>query len=295
MQTNRLKDIILIAAVVAIAVAALLPARAPAPAERPPERRDRPPDEGAPGAGTGVAKPAAPAPPERAPGPTSAPSTAFVVAVGSAWVYHVEGPGELVPDNRWTLEVRSLPDGEAPGEVAAGFGAERLTYPLWIEGGAIRLAALPFVEPLELRGTRPTAVEGILVPSRGAFGEGAVWSQRYERGGEHEMTNAKGKPARVAVQGVQNDRALAGEQAVITVPAGSFPARRVDWTGRIELAAGARPVLDPLTAAPFRKEVMWIATGVGIVRRRVEHALPTETVITFDLVSYTIPPTAGGE
>jgi hypothetical protein len=78
------------------------------------------------------------------------------------------------------------------------------------------------------------------------------------------------------------------------VPAGRFSARRIDWTSRIELAAGARPVLDPLTAEPFRTEVMWVAEGVGIVRRRVEHSIPTKAVVTFDLVSYTVPPPAGG-
>jgi len=293
MKANHVRDIVLVAAVLAIGVVALLPAKSPEPKDRSAGRgedaargREAPPAE----------KGSGPAPvPRVEPGSSATPAadTVFPIAAGSSWVYHVEGPDELVPEDRWTMEVVSLPEGAAPGEVVVGFGAQRASFPLWIEGGAIRLGAFPFVEPLELLGTSPTGIEGFLVPSRRDFGEGAVWSQSYAREGTHEMTTPKGDAVRVDVRGVQTDRALAGELADVTVPAGRFPARRVDWIGRIELKDGKRPVLDPLTAKPFRTEILWVSEAVGIVRRRVEHAIPAEAVVTFDLVSYTFPPPAG--
>jgi len=295
MKANHVRDLVLIAAVLAIAVAAILPARSPKPEEDAAADRG---DERAPGpVAAPAAKGATPAAKARDGGGKGAAPFAdavFALAPGSTWVYHVEGPKELVPDNRWTMEVRSLPDGDVPGEVAVGFGAERVMYPIWNDGGAIRLAALPFVEPLEFRGSRPIEVGGFPVPARRDLGEGAVWSQSYERTGEHEMTTSKGQAVRVEVRGKQTDRALAGELADVTVPAGRFSARRVDWTARIELFEGKRPVLDPLTAKPFRTEILWVSERVGIVRRRVEHSIPDEAVVTFDLVSYTISPTAGG-
>jgi hypothetical protein len=292
MKTQHVRDILLIAAVLAIAVAALLPSRSPKPNDGSAGRAD----DAARAHETATAvKPASSAPGSGGTkGAVSPEDTEFALAVGSSWVYHVEGPRELVPDDSWTMEVRSLPAGAEPGEVAVGFGEERTMHPFWIDGGAIRLAALPFVEPLEFRGSRSSEIGGFLVPARRDFGEGAVWSQSYVREGTHEMTTPKGQTVRVDVRGVQTDRALAGELADVIVPAGSFSARRIDWTGRIELSAGKRPVLDPLTAAPFRKEILWVSESAGIVRRRVEHAIPDEVVVTFDLVSYTVPPPAGG-
>ncbi|MCK9459190.1 MAG: hypothetical protein M0R80_06090 [Proteobacteria bacterium] len=282
MKARHVRDLLLVAAVVAIAVAAVVPSRAPDREPVAADRGDAPKEE-------------PPEPPaQEARGAPTPAVTAFPIAAGATWVYHVEGPEELVPSDRWTLEVRALPEGDAPGEVAVGFGAERSSHPFWIEGGAVRLAALPFVEPLELSGPKPGAIEGFLVPPRRGLGDGAAWSQSFARSGEHEMTDAKGRTERVAVRGTQIDRALAGELADVTVPAGTFPARRIDWTARVELFVGKRPVLDPLTAKPFRTEILWVSEGVGIVRRRVEHAIPDETVVTFDLVSYTVPPPAGG-
>jgi hypothetical protein len=292
MKTQHIRDILLIVAALAIAVAALLPARSPEPEDASAGRVD---DSAKEQVAAPVEKVASASPGSGdAKGAVSPEDTAFALAVGTSWVYHVEGPKELVPDDRWTMEVRSLPSGGAPGEVAVGFGVERAMHPFWIDGGAIRLAALPFVEPLEFLGSRSSEIGGLLVPARRNLVEGAVWSQSYRREGSHEMTTPKNQTVRVDVRGVQTDRALAGEQAEVIVPAGSFSARRIDWTGRIELSDRGRPVLDPLTAKPFRKEILWVSEGVGIVRRRVEHAIPDEAVVTFDLVSYTVPPPAGG-
>lgn len=289
MGTNRARDLILIGAVVAIAVAALWPAASP---------------EG--DAGTGAGGPAgastgAPAPqPDRptgavpaAPAPPSG-SSAFPLVEGARWIYHVEGPKALVPSNEWTMELRALPSAAGPGEIAAGFGEEREAFPVWDDGGRVRFAGLPFTAPLEFSKNVPISVEGSLFPAGGLIPEGASWEQVMVREVVHEMATEKGRPEGVPARCVETDRALAAELADVVVPAGTFPARRVDWTCRVELFRGKRPILDPLTAKAFRTEIMWIADGVGIVRRRVEHAFPSKAIVVFDLLDTTIPPPRGG-
>ena len=291
MTGRHIRDIALVAAFVAIAVAALWP-----------ERGAKPVDEGrAPRGATaegaeGGRDRAAGEPGRTAPEPSIPASaiSAMPLAVGARWTYHVDGPKDLLPGDEWTMEIRAVPADGQPGEVAVGFGVEREFFPIWEDDAGIRFAGLPYNAPLEFSGTRPSSVEGKLVPPRRGLVEGASWTQILSREVQHEMATPKGIMEKVAARGVQTDRALAGEVSDVIVPAGRFQARRVDWTCRLELVRNKRPILDPLTAKAFRTEIMWIAEGVGIVRRRVEHAFPAKTVITFDLVSTTVSPPRGG-
>jgi hypothetical protein len=290
MTGNRIRDFVLIAAFVAIAVAALWPDRGGRSADD--ARAEKGPASGAGGTGRGAIRETPPPPEPVIPASTDA---ALPLAVGARWVYHVDGPKDRLPGTEWTMEIRSLPAGDRPGEVAVGFGLEREFFPIWSDGGAVRFAGLPFTAPLEFSGTRPSSVGGTLTPSRRGLVEGAAWSQILTREVAHVMATPKGGSEKVTARGVQTDRALAGELADVIVPAGRFSARRVDWTCRLDLMRGKRPILDPLTAKAFRTEIMWIAPGVGVVRRRVEHAFPEKAVFTFDLTSTTIaPPREGG-
>ena len=131
MKAQLVRDIILIAAALAIAVIALLPAQGPHPNESPPEQRgDVPQAREAAVVGTGEPSPVRLRRDDHGLDADPAAAAVFTFAVGSTWVYHVEGPKELVPANRWTMEVRSLPVGAAPGEVTVNFGGERIIYPI---------------------------------------------------------------------------------------------------------------------------------------------------------------------
>jgi hypothetical protein len=284
MKSNRTRDIVLIAAVVAVAVAALWPAKSPQKEDEAGEEKGAKAERvTSPSSGDAARKRV------EAPAPVvAAKGSAFPLVAGARWVYHVEGPKDLVPDSEWTMEVRSVPVGSEPGEIALGFGVERQLFPIWDDEGRIRFAGLPFTAPLEFTGTRATSVEGVFLPAGRGLVEGAAWSQTLNRDVSHEMMSPKGSAEKIAARGVETDRAIAGELADVIVPAGKFPARRVDWTCRLELLRGKRTILDPLTAKAFRTEIMWVAEGVGIVRRRVEHVFPSEVVIVFDLMSTTL-------
>ena len=209
---------------------------------------------------------------------------------GSEWIYQVEGPDDLNLAKTWSMKITRVPADEKPGEIEMGFGEEMVAYGVWKEGESISLEGLPFVEPLQFRGDRPTAVDGSFLPFSSAMIEGAVWKHIYKRDVVHESPDKHGVIHMQKAVGEQVDRAMAGVMEVVIVAAGRFDALRIDWLGRLELRAGARTVLAGLTTEPFRFETTWMAKGIGIVRRRVEYPTPNENkVITFDLIRYDRP------
>ncbi len=209
---------------------------------------------------------------------------------GSEWIYKVEGPDDLNLAKTWSMKITRVPADEKPGEIEMGFGEEMLAYGVWKEGESISLEGLPFVEPLQFRGNRPTAVDGSFLPFSSAMIEGAVWKHIYKRDVVHESPDKHGVTHMQKAVGEQVDRAMVGEMEVVIVAAGRFDALRIDWLGRLELRAGARTVLAGLTTEPFRFETTWMAKGIGIVRRRVEYPTPNKNkVITFDLIRYDRP------
>ncbi len=209
---------------------------------------------------------------------------------GSEWIYRVEGPDDLNLAETWSMKVTRVPADEEPGEIEMGFGEEMVAYGVWKDGESIRLDGLPFVEPLQFRGNRPTAVDGSFLPFSSAMIESAVWKHIYKRDVVHKSPDKHGVIHMQKAGGEQTDRAIVGEMEVIIVAAGRFEALRIDWLGRLELRADGRTVLAGLTTEPFRFETTWMAKGIGIVRRRVEYPAPNENkVITFDLVRYDRP------
>jgi hypothetical protein len=209
---------------------------------------------------------------------------------GSEWIYRVEGPDDLNLAKTWSMKITRVPTDEEPGEIEMGFGKEMVAYGVWKEGASIRMDGLPFVEPLQFRGNRPTAVDGSFLPFSSAMIEGAVWKHIYMRNVVHESPDKHGKIHMQKAGGEQVDRAMAGNMEVVIVAAGRFDALRIDWLGRLDLRAGERTVLAGLTTEPFRFETTWMAKGIGIVRRRVSYPTPKEEkVITFDLIRYDRP------
>ncbi len=219
----------------------------------------------------------------------SIPHEYLPLVPGSAWVYRVRGPEKFVPDETWTLRLLSAPRGEEPGEVEVGFGTKLARAKIWHDSDVLRFGGLPLVEPVEFIGNRPTDVAGEFLPIAERILQGAVWTQDSERDVMYTYRDKRGKVHRVEAHAKQRDRALVEDFENITLPVGMYRACRVFWLSRIEIKAKGRPVLQDLTSEPFRREKMWIVSGIGIVRRRVEYPGYRAAQIAFDLVSYDRP------
>ncbi len=288
-MSSKARDILLLVVAVALVVAALLPTgekEDPREEDSTPPFADSEPDPDPAEPSTtkvqirpGAAKPA-----------QGVDHLFLPLVKGSMWIYRVEGPDDLNLAETWSMKVTRVPTDEEPGEIEAGFGEEMMAYGMWKKGESVRLDGLPFVEPLQFRGNRPTAVNGSFLPFSSAMIEGAVWKHIYKRDVVHESPDKHGVIHMQKASGEQADRAMVGEMEVIIVAAGRFETKRIDWLGRLELRAGGRTVLAGLTTEPFRFETTWMAKGIGIVRRRVEYPTPNGSkVITFDLVRYDRP------
>ncbi|MBW2276771.1 MAG: hypothetical protein JRF63_04720 [Deltaproteobacteria bacterium] len=288
---TKLRDVILLLAVVALVVLAFLPSGdkdEPEPETAPTVAPD---DADAPGPEIAVEDQVSEQRLESgsAPPATDLPHVLFPIVAGSLWVYRVSGPDHLVPSDTWTLSIESVPvDGE-PGVVSVGFGDTREQRPIWLDDGKLRMDGLPLVEPMEFLGNLPEIVSGSLLPSAGSIVIGAVWTQDYERKVVHKITDARGKPHDRKAVARQKDRAIAKEIHEVDVPAGRFDARRIEWIGRVSISVGGRPVLDGLTSEPYRYETTWFTAGIGMVRRRVSYGDSMKDSVTFNLVRYERP------
>ena len=124
------------------------------------------------------------------------------------------------------------------------------------------------------------------MPERARFIDGAVWELRSEREVAYQIADKSGLAKTRTGHAKERHRALARKLETITVPAGRFDARRVDWISRIEIRTDDRPVLMPLTTAPYRKETMWVMPGIGIVKREISFLEGQgKGTVVFELVS----------
>ena len=213
---------------------------------------------------------------------------------GSVWQYQVFGDEKLVPEESWTFRIVNAPKEHLPGTAEVRFGKEVTVAELHVNDGSIRIDDFPLVAPIELAGTRTTSADGELLPPQVRMIEGAVWNEIQHRELIYTYRDKKGVSHSVNANAVIRNRAHVREFEQIVVPAGQFGAYRVEWISRVDIKAEGRPILEHLTAAPYRRETMWIATGIGIVKRDIdflrdgkkEHsvtfALETSTQATVD-------------
>jgi hypothetical protein len=208
---------------------------------------------------------------------------------GTTWVYTVTGPDRLVPSDTWTMRIVSAPrDGQA-GRVEAGFGNRLKLFDIYEAGGGVRFEGLPFFEPIEFNGIPPRSYEGELLPHAARVVEGAVWTKSSKREILYKYTDKKGRPFEARAKATQRDRARASKFETVVVGAGRFGAHRVEWLSRVAIKTKGRSVLAYLTTEPYRREVMWLAPGIGIVSRNISYVSRGTDVesILFNLSEHT--------
>ncbi len=217
-----------------------------------------------------------------------ADETLFPLVPGTEWRYRVTGPKSTVPSDLWTQQLVSAPSGETPGILEVGFNEERMQSRLFANHGAVHFSGLPFTAPLEVENTSEPITSGELIPNRLRAVEGAVWIMRTESRIIHRYRDKDGIRRDQAAEAVQTDRAIAGLYEGVTVPAGQYSALCVRWISRIAIKNKGRPVLEWLTAEPYRQETMWLAPGVGIVKRSIEYLKPGKRAqrVTFELQEF---------
>jgi hypothetical protein len=291
---GKARDVFLIVAILALVALAFWPSGEDEPRSAPPPAADDPADPvddrdpvpprvTPPAADAGTMKSGAAQP------LLDVPHQLLPVVAGSRWVYQVSGPKHLAPEPTWTLVIDRPPTVDEPGKIRVGFGETLEERDLWLDDGALRLDGLPCVEPLEYIGNRPRKVSGVLLPARSAIIAGATWTVVYERKVTHAMRDDRGRVIERKATAVQRDRATMKEIHEVSVPAGRFDALRIEWSGRVEVKVGKRPVLDGLTLEPFRAETTWFAPGIGLVRRRVSYTGSVKDSVTFNLLRYERP------
>jgi hypothetical protein len=208
---------------------------------------------------------------------------------GATWRYQVHGDESLTSGDTWTMRLVSEPEGSGPGIVETLFGEDVQLSPIYNDNGSIRFNGIPFVEPAELLGTRTISTKGELLPPQVRLIEGAVWTDIHHRVLRYGYRDKKGRHHELEARAVIRNRAHANGFETVIVPAGRFGAYRIEWLTRVDIEAEGRPILEHLTTEPFRRETMWVAPGVGIVKRNIDYLAvgrPSRTV-TLSLTDYT--------
>ncbi|MCU0662873.1 MAG: hypothetical protein MUC50_11180 [Myxococcota bacterium] len=213
----------------------------------------------------------------------------FPLEIGATWHYRVDGPHSLVPSGLWSMRVVSLPTDDAPGKVAAGFNGVLVEQEIEKSGNVLRFSFLPLLEPLEHLGNQAISISGETLPEPPRFEKGAAWTMTLERNLPYQYRDRKGRPVERKAGASQISYARIEEYEDVTVPAGRFHAFRIEWSSRLTMSVEKRQVLDSLTAKPFREEIVWIAKGVGIVRRYVTYPGYKGAKVSFDLLRYDAP------
>jgi hypothetical protein len=213
----------------------------------------------------------------------------FPLIPGSTWVYRVAGSPDFVPDKVWTMSVVSAPHDDNPGVIEVGYGKERTKANVWRDGDGIRTDGMPLIEPGLFLNDIPTKIEGLLLPLAAGIIPNGIWKEVLTREVTHKFRDKKGEMHEEIAVGKQQNRAFVQVLDSVSVPAGRFEGYRISWLSRIELNAHGRPVLKELTAEPFRRELMWVVKGIGIVRREIDYSSRSTKLITFDLLRYDRP------
>ncbi|MCP4678822.1 MAG: hypothetical protein GY854_25710 [Deltaproteobacteria bacterium] len=286
MKSNKVRDIVLLTVVVALGVLALLPTGKRSESEG--TTTDAMDDEGVPenaiqnrkpNVGVGIAA-----------DPILNVAHEYLPLIpGSTWVYKVRGPKALVPEDTWTIKLLTAPNGENPGKIEAGFGDNLHAASVWLDGESLRFDGLSFIAPMEFFRNHPNKISGEFLPAAARIGEDAVWIYDLERDVIHEFRDKRGKVQKVPAQAKQRERAHVRGFENITTSVGMYRACSVKWISRIEVFVKGRPVLQNLTAEPFRNETMWLVPGIGIVQRRIEYPGFRTGQISLDLIRYDRP------
>ncbi|MDJ0765602.1 MAG: hypothetical protein QNJ97_21650 [Myxococcota bacterium] len=213
----------------------------------------------------------------------------FPLVPGTRWVYRVHGDRRFVPSETWTLKIVAGPAEDTPCTAEVGFGEEKKTAHIWRDSGSIRFGQFPHTEPVDFLGNLPSEIQGEFLPAEMRIGQGAVWSQFLKRDVIYQYRDKKGNQRSEPALAKQRDRAHVENREMIATPAGQYDAWRISWISRIDITAKGRPVLQELTSAPYRKETMWIAEGIGVVRRRIEYTGYPKATVTFDLTDFDHP------
>ena len=189
--------------------------------------------------------------------------------IGATWRYRVTDSRDTEGPRTFVLKIERAPERDEEGIASAGFEGEAKSFPVTDHDGDQRIAGLGFWAPLDFTDASESQLEGETFPRWVRLIDGAAWELWTEAEVTYRLANKKGltKPHRGIAKA--RHRALAGKAETLTVPAGTFNARRIEWTSRVEIRTDDRPVLMPLTTEPYRRETMWIVPGVGIVKRSI--------------------------
>lgn len=288
MNEHRRKDLILLSAVGVLIVLVFLPLQKLMTSKAKNKAETRETTEPV----AGIEKPSSPTDELEigaSPPATGIPHAYLPLVKGSVWQYRVTGPEAFVKNEKWSMTLISAPKEETPGQLLVGFEGSKRTANIWLREGALRLGGMAFVAPLEFLDNIPRAVEGAFLPIQEQILTHALWVQSSERDITYRYKNKKGEQLEIPADARQTDRAHIRDEEIMTVPAGTFKSWRIAWLSRIEIKANDRPVLRNLTSVPFRSETMWIASGIGIVRRKIKYPAHPNAEIEFSLLSYHRP------
>lgn len=202
---------------------------------------------------------------------------------GAVWTYNVFGSPELVTSDNMVLRILKEPEGQTPGLVETVFGESSKISPIYKKKG-IQFTGLPFVTPREFLDARPHRVKGRILPTRGQMVTGAVWTEIQHRKLIYRYHDSGGKAHALKADATIKNRANAHPFETVVVPAGRFGAYRIEWIGRVEIAAKKRAVLEYLTTEPYRRETMWVTPGVGIIKREINYLAQDRTHQTVNIV-----------
>lgn len=283
---NRFRDVILIIVAIGLLVAVLWP-----------DGTSQQSDESSSTASVNDAAPKSRAPVASQPKSTQFQSlegvfhTLFPLAEGTIWTYMVTDSSGQAPADTWRIRVVSAPEGEGSGVVEMGFGDALSRQTVYVADGGIQIQGLPFESTLRYPQSTGENYTGKWLPDMKFMISDAVWEYGHRR---HIRYRSRGNNQEIIEEDAliaQTDRAQMLRQEKVIVPAGVFQADLVSWVSRIEIRAGkrGRRVLEKLTTEPFKKETVWFAPGVGMVRRRVTHAAPHQRDIIFELIRFEPP------
>ncbi len=189
---------------------------------------------------------------------------------GAFWKYDIFGDPDLVRSNELTIRLVHEPEGQGAGLMEIELGERVDITPIYDTDG-MRTGGFPFFVPRELLDTRPFRVEGTTLPKRRQLVAGAVWTEIQHRKLIYRYQDTHGKTQSLKADAVIKNRAHTRTFETVVVPAGRYGAFRIEWIGRVAITAAGRPILAHLTSEPFRRETMWVAPGVGVVKREISY------------------------
>ncbi|MBN2525908.1 MAG: hypothetical protein JXR76_05895 [Deltaproteobacteria bacterium] len=219
------------------------------------------------------------------------PHPLFPLVKGVRWVYLVSDSSGLAPASQWSLEIVEVPGDDTPGRVEMGFGDQLHIRDIHFSEDGVQLFDLPFSAPLDYVNSTSYQYEGHWLPPEPYLVDDAVWKYTYRRKIKYRSQNKHREIVEEDAVGVQTERATMKRQEKVVVPAGVFQSYLVSYGSRMEILAGTerRKVLQKLTTEPFRRETVWFAPGVGMVRRRITYNTPEKVDIIFNLVRFENP------